>query len=892
MKKLNYRRILILVPAIILLATGSAVLYGLASTSGQSFFVQFHSKQSLSKQVPAKQLSSKQRHKMADRVAAPEGPDWLPNDWMDRQRSYPQGRIKTESYLEAMRYAHELHASASRSTVGWEFAGPLNIGGRITDIEMPEGSNSTIFVGSAAGGIFKTINNGDSWVNVFQDAATLTIGDIALDPNNPDVIWAGTGEANASSQSVRGDGIYKSTDGGTNWQNSGLEESAYFGRIIVDHANSNRVFAAVCGNLFTPDANRGIYRTTNGGTSWQRVLFVNDSTSAIDIVQHPDNPNILYASMWERMRGLNYRRSFGPGSGIWKSTDGGDSWTELTVGLPLGYDIGRIGLAISPSSPDILYAFYDNLNEVAVYKTQNSGQSWTRTNDAPLQGINSNFGWYFGQIRVSPDNPDMVYVLGVDLQFTTDGGNSWTQLAGYFNNDMIHVDHHAMYINPSTGRVLEGNDGGLYFSDDYGYFWNKINNLPLTQFYDIEVDNLNPAKIYGGTQDNNSIRTLTGNLNDWEPILGGDGFYSLVDYTNSNIVYAEYQYGCLNKSTNGGSYMYPIHYDWSTDRVNWSAPVIMHPMNPETLYFGTYRVWKSIDGGNSWTPVSNDLTKGDDGSSFHTITTLAISSIDADIVLAGTDDGRVHISTTGGSLWTDISTGLPDRWITRVATDPFDVNTIYATCSGFRWDEPLPHVYRSTDLGQSWEPISSNLPEIPVNAFIADPSRQGRLFVGTDAGVFWSNDAGVQWQSLNSGLGNITVTSMKIHGGENFLLIGTYGLGAYKLDLAQLSIGVKEIMAPQGSLSVASAYPQPFNPDGGTLLNFCIASGKAASVSINITDLSGKQVFSDYNNRLEKGLNLYTWNGQSNHGSRFKPGIYLLQATSGNLKCSFKFLVI
>lgn len=892
MKNLNHRLLLILVPAIVLLVIGTTVLNRLTCPSGQFILGQFHFKQSLSKQLALKESPLKQRHDMTDRVSTPKGPGWLPSDWMDRQRSYPQGRIKTESYLEAMRCARDLHASASRSTANWEFAGPFNIGGRITDIEVPEGSDATIYVGAATGGIFKTTDNGNNWMNVFLDATTLAIGDIALDPNNPNVVWAGTGEANASSQSVRGDGIYKSSDGGTTWQYTGLEKSAYFGRIIVDHSNSNRVFAAVCGNLFTPDANRGVYRTNDGGISWQRVLFVNDSTSAIDIVQHPDNPDILYASMWERMRGLNYRRSFGLGSGIWKSIDGGDNWTELSGGLPHSEDIRRIGLAISHSSPDVLYAFYDNQNEVAVYKTYNSGQTWTRTNDAALQGINSNFGWYFGQIRVNPHTPDMVYVLGVDLQFTANGGNSWTQLAGYYNSDMIHVDHHAMYIDPSTGRILEGNDGGLYFSDDDGYFWNKINNLPLTQFYDIEVDNLNPQRIYGGTQDNNSVRTLTGSLNDWDPILGGDGFYSLVDYTNSNIVYAEYQYGCLNKSTNGGIYMYPIHYDWSADRVNWSAPVIMHPQDPQTLYFGTYRVWKSINGGNSWAPVSDDLTEGDDGSSFHTITTLAISSIDANIVLAGTDDGLVHISTNGGSLWTDISAGLPDRWITRVATDPFDVNTIYATCSGFRWDEPLPHIYKSTDLGQSWVSISSNLPGLPVNAFIADPTRQHRLFAGTDAGVFWSNNEGMQWQSLNGGLGNITVTSMKIHPTENFLLIGTYGLGAYKLDLAQLSVGVKAVPTPQGSLSIASAYPQPFNHDGGTVLNFCIASGQSVSASINITDLSGKQVFHDYNNRLEKGLNLYTWNGQSNHGGSIKPGIYLLHVTSGNLECSFKFLVI
>jgi len=849
-------------------------------------------KDSLTQIAATGQSSDRQMQQMADRVSTPKGPDQLPNDWMDRQRSYPHGLIKAESYRSAMRQARTLHASASRSIVNWEFAGPLNIGGRITDIEMPANSNSVIYIGAASGGIFKTTNTGASWVNVFSEAATLWIGDLAIDPNNPQVIWAGTGEANASSQSVRGDGIYKSVNGGETWQFSGLEESAYFGRIVVDHANSNRVFAAVCGDLFTPDSHRGIYRTNDGGTSWQQILFVNDSTSAIDIVQHPTNPDILYAAMWERMRGLNYRRSFGPGSGIWKTIDGGENWTELTGGLPQGTGIGRIGLAIAPSDPSVVYAFYDTQDEVAVYKTNNSGQLWTRANDGALQGMSSNFGWYFGQIRVNPTNPEVAYVLGVDLYYTSNGGNSWTQLAGYFNNDEIHVDHHAMYIHPTSGRVMEGNDGGMYYSDDAGFSWNKMNNLPLTQFYDIEVDYLKPERIYGGTQDNNTVRTLTGSFTDWEPILGGDGFYSLVDYTNSNIIYAEYQYGGLNKSTNGGIYMNPINGYWSSDRVNWSAPVIMHPENPQTLYFGTYRVWKSTNGGNSWTPVTSDLTNGDDGSSYHTVTTLAISSVDPAIVLAGTDDGRVHISTNEGIVWNEISNGLPDRWITRVATDPFNANTIYATCSGFRWDETIPHVYHSTNLGMTWEPISNNLPDLPVNVILADPTRQGRMFVGTDAGVFWTDNAGADWESLNGTLGNITVLSMKIHDKENFLLIGTYGLGAYKLDLAQLTVGTKNLATQSSNLSITSVYPLPFHPEGGSILNFSITSAINASAVISIRDLNGKLVFSTTNYRLDKGLNYFAWDGLNSNGSPAMPGIYLMEISAGGMRAAVKLCII
>lgn len=829
---------------------------------------------------------------MISRVSAPEGPNSIPNDWMDRQRSYPYGIIKSEAYLEAVHHAKDLHSDArKKAIINWQFVGPLNIGGRITDIETPAGNSQSIFIGAASGGIFRTENNGETWENVFQDAATLPIGDIAIDPGNPNIIWAGTGEANASSQSYRGDGIYKSMDGGDSWQHMGLELSAYFGRIIVDYNSSDRVYAAVCGNLFTPDSNRGIYRTTDGGISWQRILFVNDSVSAIDIVQHPTNPYILYAAMWERMRGLNYRRSFGPGSGIWKTTDGGDTWVKLTNGLPQGNEIGRIGLSLCESTPEVLFAFYDNLSEVAVYKTQNNGESWLRTVDFPLQGMNSNFGWYFGQIRVHPENPFEVYVLGVDLYYSSDAGNSWTQLAGYFNFDEIHVDHHAMQIDPQTGRILEGNDGGLYSTFDAGYSWNKINNLPLTQFYDIEIDFLNPHRIYGGTQDNNTVRTTTGNLDDWHPILGGDGFYTLVDYTNSNIIYAEYQYGGLSKSTNGGYDMYPISYAWSSERVNWSAPVIMHPENPQTLYFGTYRVWKSINGGEIWTQVSGDLTEGDDGSAFHTITTLGISALDPEIIMAGTDDGHVHISTTGGNLWTDISAGLPNRWITRVATDPFDVNTIYVTCSGFRWDEPLPHIFKSTNLGQSWIEISSNLPELPVNSFIADPTKQGRLFAGTDAGVFWSKNGGEEWLSLNGSLGNVPVIGMKLHRNENFLLIGTYGLGAYKLDLAELTTGIDNYSVQNSELTVSSAYPNPLILSNGNI-HFRIGSAYSQVVKIKVTDLSGKCIFEDNSFNLTQGINVFSWSGVNSKGTSVNSGIYLLEVNSGKERAFSKFMVL
>ncbi len=719
-------------------------------------------------------------------------PKASPNDWMAKQKLYPNAQFDYNHYLHALKQARILQETSPATRSSWELAGPVNIGGRITDIAIHPSTPATMYIGAASGGIFKSTDNGGSWNNVFGNAPVISIGALAIDPANQNIIYAGTGEANASSYSFIGNGIYKSVDAGANWTHIGLEQSAYIGRVLVDHSNSQRVFVAACGTLFTPNEQRGIYRSINGGNTWERILFVSDSTAGVDIVQHPTNPEIFYAAMWERMRGITYRRSHGATSGIYKTTDGGNNWTLLTNGLPGGNQKGRIGLAIARNNPQIVYAFIDRLSgsspTATVFKSTNGGQSWQQTNDGALSGMNSTFGWYFGQIRVDPQNDNRIWMLGVDLYRSDNGGNSFTQLAGYYNIDEIYVDHHAMFIHPTSGFIVHGNDGGLYTSSNYGNSWSKINNLPLTQFYAIEVDFLNPQRIYGGTQDNNTIRTLTGALNDWQRVLGGDGFYCLVDYTNSNIIYAEYQNGNLNRSTNGGSSWTSISGAFSGDRTNWSSPYVMHPTEPQTLYFGTYRVWRTTNRGNTWTAISGDLTHNIVGSGFSTLTTLAISSLNPNRILAGSDDGRVHFTANAGLNWADISSGLPVRWITRVAFDPFDVNTFYVTVSGFRWDEPHPYVFRTTNQGLTWQSIGGNLPELPVNVVVADPQVQNRLFVGTDVGIYYTENGGQQWWGLSQGIPNVPVTDLKIHQPTRSLVAGTYGCSAYRINLETLSI--------------------------------------------------------------------------------------------------------
>lgn len=803
-----------------------------------------------------------------------------PSQWMDYQRAYPYDHINTDAYYAEMHKAQLMRESASRADISWTLAGPTNIGGRITDLGFHPTDINTIFVGAASGGIFKTTNGGTDWEQVFEEGATISIGDLAVDPNNPDIIYAGTGESNSSSYSFLGDGLYKSTDGGNSWTHSGLGTSAYIGRIIVDYNNSERLFVAACGYLFSHGGERGIYRSINAGQNWERILFVNDSTSAIDIVQHPTDPDVLYAAMWERRRGLNYRRSFGDGSGVWKTTDGGDNWTELTNGLPTGIDVGRIGLDISQSNPNVLYAFYDMPSqEVRVFRTDNAGAEWTRTNDGSLDEMNSSFGWYFGQIRIDPTDEDIAYAMGVEMHRTLDGGDTWQVIADYNNTYEIHVDHHAMFIDENTGRIFEGNDGGFYYSDDYGDNWTKINNLPITQFYYITTDYQNPERLMGGTQDNNTIRTITGSLNDWFAILGGDGFYCLYDYINNNNVYAESQYGNLYKSENGGYNFEYISYEMYYDRKNWMAPLVMDPVDPEILYFGTHRVWKTTDGGSDWNNVSGDLTKGGSGG-FHTLTTLAISPVNPNYILAGSADGRVHISTVGGNDWTDISEDLPDRWITRVAFDPFEENTIYTTVSGFRWEESEPRVFKSTDLGQNWVSISGNLPQLPVNVITLDPEKQNRIFVGTDAGVLYTEDGGNYWESMMTNIPNVPVVSMELHNPTRKLIIGTYGISAYKMNLAQL-VDIEEI-SHSNNFNLSN-YPNPVRLSTGTThINFTVDPD--AEYELSIFNIKGQKIKTLFNGPASENSFEISWNLSNDQGHHVKPGNYICKLRSGKLE--------
>lgn len=795
-----------------------------------------------------------------------------PHDFMFMQRAYPNGQLNTVAYAEAIRWKREI-ANRRNSTEVWQFSGPLNVGGRITDIEIPSTQPEVYYVGAASGGIFKTVNGGNDWTPIFDEQEMLSIGDIEISKINNNLIWVGTGEVNAGGGSLvyDGDGIYKSMDGGTTWQSKGLADIGSVGKIVLDPNNDDIAFVGAMGPLFKKSLNRGVYKTTNGGDSWQQVLFISDSTGVVDMSIHPTNGNIVYAASWERIRRPNSRQYGGITSGIYRTTDGGSNWTELTNGLPsLASQKGRISIDISQSNPNVLYTRYADAagNIQGVYKTTNGGDSWTAVNSGQLTNVG--FHWWFGGIRVDPTDENTIYNVDFEVQKSTNGGNSW----GYaFSN--AHVDQHALAFNASVpGQVLLGNDGGLYYSSNGGTSAVKDLKLPITQFNRMYVDAQNPNKIYGGAQDNSTSRTQTGGLSDWNIIYGGDGFQPLVDPTNTNVIYALYQYGALGKSTNNGnSFSNATSGISGSDRNNWDTPITFDPSNSQTLYFGTNKLYKTTNAAGNWSAISPDLTDGPHSGNltFGTITTISVSPLDNEIIFVGTDDGKAWVTQNGGSSWTDISTGVPNRWVTKILASRVDPNTVYLTLSGYRFGEDVGHVYKSTDLGTNWLNISASLPDIPVNDIEKD--RFGNLFLGTDIGVLASNDEGVTWNPLGENMPSVVVSDLFIHENSEFLFAATYGRSSFKIDISD------DILSSDGNAfsSEVKVFPNPASEM--VTLSLINVSDK---VSLQVYDVMGRSVKQqDFDGTKELRFSV----------EDLQPGIYYLKISEGKKQTTKKLIV-
>ncbi|MBN3036704.1 MAG: hypothetical protein JW861_14055, partial [Bacteroidales bacterium] len=700
-------------------------------------------------------------------------------------------------------------------------------------------------------------DGGQSWTPVFDEAASLSIGDIAIAPSDPGVIYAGTGEANAGGGSLTYDGIgiYCSGDGGDTWEYRGLPESRNIGRMAVHPADPFTVYVAAMGNLFSDTPERGIYKTTDGGATWHQSLFVSDSTGGIDVVIDPEHPDTVYAAMWERVRRPERRSYGGPTCGIYRSFNGGADWTELVNGLPSpSPNMGRIGIDICRSQPNVLYAIYADKSGYfeGVYKTSDFGGTWLQTNDGSLVNAYYSYGWWFGRIAVDPADPQIAYVIGFDLYKTQNGGSSWSNVSAAD----VHVDQHGLYIHPlNHQRLFLANDGGFYLSQNGAGTWDFINVLPVTQFYTCEVDYQHPERLYGGTQDNGTNRTLTGGTDDWENIYGGDGFYVLVDPVDNSYVYAEYQYGSFARSTNGGnSFSTAMNGIPSSDPKNWNTPVVFDPQDPAILYYGSNKVYRTTNHALSWSAVSPDLSSGPAPSNlvYGTITTLAVSPADPDIIWAGTDDSNVWVTLDGGGTWQHVSGILPQRWVTRVAACPLDALTAFVTFSGYRYDEFLPHIFRTTDAGQTWSDISGDLPESPVNDIIPDPSDVNTLYAATDMGVYVTRDLGQSWQMLGSNLPLVPVCDLTLHQPTRKLVAGTYGRSMYTYDLFQDTVTTGTTTLPVHTDATLDAWPNPCRD----VLNVKCAATHPSHWIVDIISQSGERTAVLYDGELLPGESL------------------------------------
>lgn len=697
----------------------------------------------------------------------------------------------------------------SLSGLKFRCVGPAIASGRIADIAVNPSDPFEYYVAVASGGVWKTTNAGTTYQPIFDGEGSYSIGCVTIDPNNHNTIWVGTGENNNQRSVAYGDGVYKSDDRGKTWKNVGLKNSEHVAKIIVNPTNSDVVYVASMGPLWSAGGDRGIYKTEDGGKTWKAILSIDKHTGVSDIVMDPRNPKVLYAAAQQRRRHVFTYVGGGSGSGMHKSIDGGKTWTEINTGLPA--NMGRIGLAISPANNDYLYAVVEAADgKGGTFRTTDGGNSWNK------RGSYTSSGNYYQEIYCDLTDPNLLYAMNTWMQRSTDGGKSFSHVG----EDAKHVDNHCMWIDPTNGdHWLVGCDGGLYETFDAAKTWDYKPNLPVTQFYKVAVDNDEPFyNIYGGTQDNSSMggpsRTITshGITNaDWFFTHGGDGFESQVDPKNPNIVYAQSQYGVLvryDKLSGEEVGIQPKERkDENAYRWNWDAPLAVSAHKDGRLYFAANKVFRSDDYGNSWTVLSEDLTqqinrnelkvmdrvqsmdavmKNASTSPYGTIVAFHESSVDPNLLVVGTDDGLIQITNDGGSTWTKVArfNGVPQNtYVNSVYCSQHDENVIYAAFNNHKKGDFKPYIYKSSDKGKSWNSISNNLPDRgSVYAIEEDHEVGSLIFCGTEFGVFFSNDSGANWKQLKAGVPTIAVRDIAIQKRENDLVLGTFGRGFYVLD--------------------------------------------------------------------------------------------------------------
>jgi photosystem II stability/assembly factor-like uncharacterized protein len=787
--------------------------------------------------------------------------------------------------------------------------GPAVMGGRIDDIAVVESDPRVMYAGAAAGGLFKTVNAGQTWTPVLDEQTNPSIGDIAIAPSNPSIVYVGTGEPNNRQSSSWGNGVYKSMDGGVTWTHLGLKETKHIGRIVVHPTNPDVVYVAALGDLWAPNKERGVFRSTDGGATWTQTLTVNDDTGAVDIAIDWQSPNILYAAAYQRRRTVFGYSGGGPGSGLYRSTDGGAHWTKMGAGgigkgLPTTGDLGRCAIDIYRKNTNIVYALVEHKTLGGVYRSEDKGANWTRTGDTNPRPS------YFSQIRVDPNSDTTIWLGGVNIYYSQDGGKSFDQ--SRFRD--VHSDVHAIWIDPANSdHLVNGNDGGVWSTWDAGRHWTHHNNIPLAQFYEIAYDFQKPYHLCGGLQDNyswcgpsSSTQSSGIGNDDWKTVLGGDGFYSRIDPTDPNIVYAESQDGNLSRRDLRTGEAKSIRPQEDNDeapryRFQWNSPLMISPHDPKTIYYGGNHLFKSTDRGDTWVRLGEDLTtkaerdkqpifgkqmdentlsRHDGVVAWPCITAIAESPVRAGVLWAGTDDGNVQMSRDGGKTWTNVVshiTGAPKGgYVSRIEPSHKEEGTVYVTFDNHRSGDYGIYIYRTTNFGDSFTKVTSNIPVEAgtVHVLREDPVNPNLLFAGTEFGAFVTFDRGATWTKFKNGLPPVPVFDIQIHPRDHDLILATHGRAIYILDdisvLEQINNTTLttdlKLFDTRPAIAYRMANYRGFlgntgffaaNAPSGLIVDYYAKA--AGPVQITIADKSGARV-RQLNARAEAGtINRTTW---------------------------------
>jgi len=805
-------------------------------------------------------------------------------------------------------------------SLSFRVLGPARQCGRILHVAVNERNPYTFYLAPSTGGIWKTVNNGTTFESILPQQSMVSVGHIALAPSNPDIVWVGTGDAASGRIPLRGFGVWKSTDAGKTWAYMGLTETRHIGRIAVHPKDPNTVYVAAVGYHFSFNPERGLYKTTDGGKTWNKILYISDQVGVVDVVINPKNPDIVFAATYDKQRiPWNFNEG-GPETGIYRSTDGGKNWLRLASGLPTG-KLARVGLAIYPKNPNIVYTVIDNQNkrplsadEVKqaqairqdakerpvggeVYRSDDGGDTWTKMS-AAKDSIGG--GKWYGWIYVDPNNDKTVYVPSTSFNRSLDGGKTWGKSGPENIATSFHVDYHAFWVDPAnSNHLILGSDGGLAVSWDFGKTWDVFDHLPLAQYYAVGVDMEEPYNIYGGLQDNGSVKIpangLTGRItrDDWTTVGGGDGMVNVVDPEDSRWLYNESQNGAITRTDQRTGISRSIRpparpKEQPPYRFNWTAPIAISPHNSRILFFGAQVILRSLNRGDTWQEISPDLTTNDPvklkgNIEFCTLTSIAESPVTAGVIWVGADDGKVQITRNGGATWTDVTASLDtaggpaDYYVTRVFPSNFKEGTAYVSKAGWHRDVYKPFVFKTEDYGGTWSNVSGNLPEGTVYVVVEDRKNPNLLFVGTELGVYATLDGGNAWYSVGSNLPpNALVHDLLIHPRENDLVAATHGRGIFASDITPLQEMKDKFWQDDiylfdvetkvqwiwrrtgvGRTQGDRIYEVPNEPNGLTV-NYFLKKKADGPVKVRISDPYGEEI-AVLEGKTEAGLNSVFW---------------------------------